>query len=131
MGPFTLSCANAPSSSLIADYVLGPDDVAALNAQLVAMNAIIAGEAAARGFAYFPLSALYEDANVKAPFNAVTLMTSTQPYGPLISLDGLHPTPAGSAVLAAAAARALNATYHFGIPTSGATADLVASLARR
>jgi lysophospholipase L1-like esterase len=131
IGPFTLSCANAPSSSLVADYVLGPDDVAALNAQLAAMNAIIAGEAEARGFAYFPLAALYEDANVKAPFNAVALMTSTQPYGPLISLDGLHPTAAGSAVLAGAAARALNATYHFGIPTSGATADLVASLARR
>lgn len=37
------------------------------------MNAIIRAEADARGFAYFALSALYEQANTKAPFSAITL----------------------------------------------------------
>jgi hypothetical protein len=126
LGPYPLSCANAPSASGIQDYVLGPDDVAALNAQLGAMNAIVRSEAQARGFAYFELGALYEDAVVKAPFNAVTHMTSAQPYGPFISLDGLHPSAAGSRVLADAAARAVNATYGLGIPTSSGGAPLLA-----
>jgi lysophospholipase L1-like esterase len=82
------------------------------------MNAVIRAEADRRGFAYFALAALYEQANRKAPFSAVTLLTSPQPYGPLISLDGLHPSAAGSAVLAEAAASALNARYEMGIPTS-------------
>jgi lysophospholipase L1-like esterase len=126
LGPYPLSCANAPSASGIQDYVLGPDDVAALNAQLGAMNAVIRSEAQARGFAYFALGVLYEDAVVKAPFNAVTHMTSAQPYGPFISLDGIHPSAEGARVLADAAARALNATYRLGIPTSSGGAPLLA-----
>jgi hypothetical protein len=122
LSPAVLSCANAPAAapdgSAIRDYVLSPAEVAQANAQLAAMNAVIRAEAERRGFAYFALGALYERANRKAPFSAVTLLTSPQPYGPLISLDGLHPSAAGHAVLAAAAADALNARYRLGIPTS-------------
>jgi hypothetical protein len=118
-GSYTFSCANAPSASLIEDYVLDVTDVALVNQQLAQMNAVIQDEATKRGFAYFPLGALYEGVVTKAPFNAITLMTDPQPYGPYISLDGVHPTAAGSRVLADAAAQALNATYHLGIPTSG------------
>ena len=46
------------------------------------------------------------------------VMTTAQPYGPYISLDGLHPTAEGSRILADAAAVALNRTYRLGIPTS-------------
>jgi lysophospholipase L1-like esterase len=119
LGPYTFSCQNAPSFTGIQDYVLDANDVAGVNAQLAAMNVVIRDEATKRGFAYFPLGALYEDVVTKAPFSAVTLMTSPQPYGPYISLDGVHPTAEGSRVLADAAARALNDTYRLGIPTSG------------
>jgi hypothetical protein len=119
LGPYTFSCQNAPSFTNIQDYVLDANDVAGVNAQLAAMNAVIQDEAAKHGFAYFPLGALYEDVVTKAPFNAVTLMTSQQPYGPYISLDGIHPTAEGSRVLADAAAQALNNTYNLGIPLSG------------
>jgi lysophospholipase L1-like esterase len=119
LGPYTFSCLNAPSSTGIQDYVLDATDVAAANAQLAAMNAVIRDEATKRGFAYFPLGALYEDVVTKAPFSAVTLLTSQQPYGPYISLDGIHPTAEGSRVLADAAAQALNNTYNLGIPLSG------------
>jgi hypothetical protein len=118
LGSFTLSCANAPSSTGIEDYVLAPSDVETLNAQLREMNTFIKEQARQRGFAYFPLGALYEDAVTKAPFSAVALMTSGTPYGPYVSLDGIHPSAAGSTVLADAAARALNTTYHMQIPTS-------------
>jgi lysophospholipase L1-like esterase len=117
-GPYTFSCANSTTAT-DEDYVLDANDVAGVNAQLAAMNAVIIDEATRRGFAYFPLGALYEDVVTKAPFNAITLMTSTQPYGPYIGLDGVHPSAEGSRVLADAAAKALNDTYHLGIPLSG------------
>ena len=119
LGPYTFSCQNAPSFTGIQDYVLDATDVAGVNTQLSQMNAVIQDEATKRGLAYFPLGALYENVVTKPAFNAYTLMTSAQPYGPYISLDGIHPTAEGSRVLADAAAQALNATYHLGIPTSG------------
>jgi lysophospholipase L1-like esterase len=117
--PAVFSCVNAPSTSFIEDYVLDANEVAALNTQIAAMNAIIQDEATRHGFAYFALSALYDDAVRKGPLNAAAIMGTTQPYGPYVSLDGLHPTAEGQRVLADAAAQALNATYHLGIPTSG------------
>jgi lysophospholipase L1-like esterase len=110
-GPYPLSCADspplAPDGSVIRDYILSPADIALVDAQLSQMNAIIRVEALTRRFAYFALGTLYDEVNVKAPFSAVTLMTSSQPYGPYISLDGVHPSAAGNAILAAAAARAI------------------------
>jgi lysophospholipase L1-like esterase len=118
--PAVLSCANAPAvgpnGQVIRDYVLSPAELSQLNAQLAQMNAVVREEAARHGFAYFALGALYEEANAKAPFSAVALMTAPEPYGPLVSADGLHPSAAGSRVLALAAARALNARYRFRIP---------------
>ena len=134
--PAVLSCANLPpvdqNGVAIRDYVLSPAEVAQANAQLVAMNAVIRAEAARYGFAYFALSALYERAVFKPPFNAAATMLSPTPFGPLVSLDGLHPSAAGHAVLAGAAAHALNATYGYGIPTvPGPGAPLAAVLAGR
>ena len=128
LGQFTLSCANAPSSTNFQDYVLDATDVAGVNAQLAAMDAVIREEARTRGFAYFPLGALYDDVVIKPAFNAYTLMTSSQPYGPYVSLDGIHPTGEGQRILAEAAASALNETYRLGIPVSTGT---LAVFARR
>jgi hypothetical protein len=127
--PAVLSCANAPATGpdgrVIRDYVLSPAELAQANAQVVAMNAVVRAEAERRGFAYFDLDALYARASrTRGPFSAVQLLTSPTPYGPLVSLDGLHPSAAGATVLADAAALALNARYGLGIPTS---ADTVAT----
>jgi lysophospholipase L1-like esterase len=114
-GQYTLSCTDIPGTE---DYILDVAGTAATNAQLAAMNAVIQNEAQTHGFAYFPLGALYESAVTKPAFNAVSLMTTSQPYGPYISLDGIHPSAEGARVLADAAAVALNTTYHLSIPTS-------------
>jgi lysophospholipase L1-like esterase len=126
LGQYTLSCAN--TSGAVEDYILDAADVAAVNAQLAAMNAVIRNEAETRGFAYFPLGALYEGAVTKPALNAVSIMTTGQPYGPYISLDGIHPSAEGARVLADAAAMALNSTYRLNIPTS---TGALAYLARR
>jgi lysophospholipase L1-like esterase len=114
-GQYTLSCTDIPGTE---DYILDVAGTAATNAQLAAMNAVIQNEAQTHGFAYFPLGALYESAVTKPAFNAVSLMTTSQPYGPYISLDGIHPSAEGARVLADAAAVALNTTYRLSIPTS-------------
>jgi lysophospholipase L1-like esterase len=125
-GQYTLSCADSPAP--VEDYILDAADVVATNAQLAAMNAVIRSEAQSRGFAYFPLGALYEGVVTKPAFNAVSIMTTSQPYGPYISLDGIHPSAEGARVLADAAAVALNTTYRLSIPTS---TGALAYIARR
>jgi lysophospholipase L1-like esterase len=127
LGPHELNCFNAPSESGVQDYVLTGAEVAQLAAQITEMDAFIQGEAARRGYAYSRLGALYSDANVKGPFHAAAMMTTAQPYGPLIGLDGIHPSAAGQAVLADDAARALNATYNFGIQRGTAAVRVLAA----
>jgi len=116
-GPWPLSCAASPDP-LAKEDVLDPAEVQNVNDLMARMDAHIRSEAQRRGLAYFRLGDLYDRADVKPPFSVVALMTSATPYGPLVSLDGIHPSAAGSTVLADAAARALNSRYSLGIPVS-------------
>jgi lysophospholipase L1-like esterase len=90
--------------------------MAAVDAQLAEMNAHIKGVAEDNGFAFFDLDPLYGQRELKAPFSATTLLMSDEPYGPFISLDGVHPSAAGHRILAREAAKALNVTDHLAIP---------------
>lgn len=110
-----LSCADVPGTQ---DYVLTPADIAAVDAQLAEMDAHIRDIAAANGYAFFDLDPLYGRRHLKAPFSATTLLTSDEPYGPYLSLDGVHPSGAGHRILAREAAKALNLTYHLAIERS-------------
>jgi lysophospholipase L1-like esterase len=115
-----LSCADVPGTQ---DFVLTIADVAALEAQLTEMNGHIRDVAAENGFAFFDLDPLYGQRRLKAPFSATTLLMSNEPYGPFISLDGVHPSGAGHRILAREAAKALNVTYHLAVPRGEAVAD--------
>ena len=109
----TLSCADMPGTQ---DYVLTTADIRALDAQLADMNAHIRDVASKNGFAFFDLEALFGQRRLKAPFSATTLLRSHEPYGPFISLDGVHPSAAGHRIFAREAAKALNVTYHLAVP---------------
>lgn len=109
--PFTCA-AGGPTTP---DFVLTPAEQAIVTGVLAQMNAIIQAEAAARGWAHFSLDAVYAAPGARPPLNVATLLTSATPFGPLMSLDGLHPSAAGQALIAAAAAQALNQTYDLGI----------------
>jgi hypothetical protein len=115
---FNFSCADAGLGQQ--DFVLTPADVAFVNNQLAQMNAFIAAKADEIGFAYVALEELYGRADLKPAFNAFALMGTALPYGPYISLDGIHPNGNGHTVLAAAAARAINTRYGLAIPQSQA-----------
>jgi len=111
-GPYTLTCDNAPSSTGIEDYVLTAEEMGMVNAQLAEMNAFIKHHANRHGWAYFEIEDLYGRADLKPPFNATALMLDpATPYGPYISLDGIHPNAAGHHILAEAAAAAFSARY--------------------
>lgn len=114
--PVPFSCAASPNPTTV-DLVLTPAEQAIVAAVVAQMNAAMQGEAQARGFAFFSLDAFFAAPGVRTPLNVVALFTTAQPFGPFMSLDGLHPNAAGQAIIAQAAAQALNARYDLGIPT--------------
>ena len=107
-GAATISCTDRPGT---VDYILSPNDVAFINNLSAQMDAEILRHAAENGYATFPLGALYEIAKDGVPFDLESYLTSPTPYGELISLDGVHPSPKGAAVLARAGAKAIRTTY--------------------
>jgi hypothetical protein len=112
-GPFVqFSCVDSPAQ----DFILSSADADAVNAQMHQMSIQIQAEAAQNGFAYFALGALYDRSDIKGPFSLTKLMTSFIPFGPYFSADGVHPNGTGQAILARAAAQALNNKYGLGIP---------------
>jgi lysophospholipase L1-like esterase len=103
------SCANVPGQQ---DLVLTPDEMNLVNATLQAMAAFQKQQAAAAGYAFFSLDELFGRSDLKPPvYSVISQLTSAHPYGPYISLDGLHPSPLGQSILAKAAAQALNKAY--------------------
>jgi hypothetical protein len=109
--PTTATCADVPGA---ADYVLTSSDVSAINARMAQINAHIRAKADASGYAYFSLESLY--GLPKPSFNMVDVLFSNTPFGPNISLDGVHPSADGQTILANAAVQAINATYGLSIP---------------
>jgi len=108
------SCADVPG---VDDLVLTPSDLNAIDAQMAQMSAHIHDQATARGFAYFSLGTIYDRPDLKGgAYSVVKQLTSKFPYGFYTSLDGVHPSPIGHVLLAAAAAKAINTTYgDFGV----------------
>jgi len=104
--PTTATCADVPGA---ADYVLTASDMNAINARMAQMNAHMQTKAAENGYAYFSLAAVYDLA--KPRLSISDLLLSNTPFGANISLDGVHPSSQGQALLAIAAAQAINATY--------------------
>jgi len=112
--PVPFTCVGGGPTTV--DFVLTPQEQAIVAAVVTQMNAVIQGEAQSRGYAVFSLDALFAAPGVRVPLNVVTLFTTAQPYGPFMSMDGIHPNAAGNALIAQAAAQALNARYDLGIP---------------
>lgn len=108
LGPATLSCADVPGTL---DYVLTPADIQFMNALASQMDSEIQARALANGYAFFRLDALYAQSKDGVPFNLAAYLGTTTPYGSKISLDGVHPSSQGQAILANAAITSINLTY--------------------
>lgn len=108
LGPATLSCADIPGQ---VDYVLTPADVQFLNSLAAQMDAEIQSLAQQNRYAFFRLDVLYAPSKDGVPFSLAAYLGTATPYGPTISLDGVHPNSAGQTILANAAISAINAAY--------------------
>jgi hypothetical protein len=109
--PTTATCEDVPGA---VDYVLTPSDMDAIDARMAQMNDHIQALAIENGYAYFALSELYD--LPKPSFDVRDVLFSGTPFGASISLDGVHPSAQGQAILANAAVRAVNARYGLAIP---------------
>lgn len=94
------------------DYVLTPADVEFLNSMAAQMDAEIQSLAHQNRYAFFRLDVLYAQSKDGLSFSLAAYRGTGTPYGPVISLDGVHPNSAGQTILANAAISAINDAYH-------------------
>ena len=115
LAPQPLSCADVSGA---ADHVLTPADVLTLDTAVDQMNQQIRALAEQNGWAFADVDAVFAgfvSASARPPYRASDELTSVRPYGPYLSLDGIHPSVAGQLAIASAVARALDARYGFAI----------------
>lgn len=99
------------------EYVLDADEVAALNARVNEYNAVLKAQADAKGVAYVDINPVLQQAAQAGGFvqNGVTY-SAAYIQGGLFSLDGIHLTPAGYALVANEIIKGINAKYGSTIP---------------
>jgi len=96
-------------------YILDKNEVWEVQQTTNQYNSIIYDLCTTYGLAYVDLNKLMKDAVTGINYDGITF-TSTFVYGNLFSLDGIHITPAGNAVVASYFIDAINATYSASIP---------------
>ena len=114
----SLSCTDAPG---VADAILTPADITTLDGVVTQMNSQIQQLAQQNGWAFADLTGVYPPPPAsRTAYSASTQLTCSSPYGALVSLDGVFPSPSGQAAIAAAVAGAIDAKYGFTIAIGGA-----------
>ena len=94
-----------------------------LAAAVTGYNAFIQAQAAARGWAYIDINAMllaYRGLGQIPPFPTLpTAPGGSVLFGPLFSLDGVHPSTAAHRIIADSLISAVNRTYGTSIPFAG------------
>ncbi|NVO30891.1 SGNH/GDSL hydrolase family protein [Hymenobacter lapidiphilus] len=105
--------ANAVPNSLVLDAT----EVTATLARTTELNAVIRASAARKGLAVFDANAFF--ATVAPNGIVVNGVNNTAAFvsGNLFSLDGVHPTPRGYAIVANEMIKVINSTYGAKVPT--------------
>jgi len=99
-------------------YVLRPDEVAAINAQIDAYNAVIADVGATYGYPVFDVNTLMTNITngSELPLYGGIELTADFLLGGIYSYDGIHTQNIGSALLADELIQFINAEYGDTIP---------------
>lgn len=118
--PPVISCAKgqfAPSPLVGELFVLDAQELTTLAQTVGAYNAHIAQRATDLGWAFYdpnvPFTALRQGGQIPPVPN---LASATAPFGPYVSLDGVHPAGLAHRVLANGLIQAINATFATSIP---------------
>jgi lysophospholipase L1-like esterase len=104
-----------------AQYVLDQYEVKAIKDATVVFNGILKSAARARGLAYVDINSYMASIGNGILYNGVTISTSFV-TGSAFSLDGVHLTPRGNALVANEIIRTINAYYGASIQTVDVTA---------
>lgn len=115
-GPYGLS----PTNPLGNQYVLDAEEAATLTARTAEYNALMRTQAESRGLAYLDPNGILSRVAQGLTENGVTY-TSAYITGGVFSLDGVHQTPAGYALIANELIRTINARYNTTVPTVDAS----------
>jgi lysophospholipase L1-like esterase len=113
--PALISCGSAApiAPAPVGDiFILDPTEQATLGAVINGYNAYIKGKADAIGFAYYDPNVLFAARRASGeipPFPNLASATAT--FGPLISLDGVHPSGAAHILIANELIAVINAKY--------------------
>ena len=107
----SLKCAGWGSSKPLANkYVLTTSEISNIQASVAAFNAKLKSLAESKGLAYVDVNAFMKSCIKGISYNGITLST-TFVSGGAFSLDGIHLTPRGNAMLANEFIKAINAKY--------------------
>ncbi|GAB3860550.1 hypothetical protein GCM10028822_38610 [Hymenobacter terrigena] len=107
----------SPAAALPSDYVLDPIEQGEVSARTTQLNAIIAKTARQNKVALADMNAFFTSIAQQGIVTNAVNNTTTFASGNLFSLDGVHPTPRGYAVVANEFIRVINSYYGSAIPT--------------
>lgn len=111
--PALIACAKGIYPAPVGDlFVLDPAEQVTLNAAIDGYNGYIQQKAAAIKFGYYDPNVLFAASRASGaipPFP--NFASSTETYGKLISLDGVHPTGAAHKLIANELIGVINSTY--------------------
>lgn len=113
VGPYGLS----PANPLPTQLVLDTSEITALNASIAAFNGVMKAQADSKGVAYIdPNTILNQIGSANGISQNGITYTSSFIQGGVFSLDGIHLTPAGYALMANEIIKGINAKYGSTIP---------------
>jgi lysophospholipase L1-like esterase len=113
----SIKCAQWGSAKPIpTQYILTASEIEQIKTATTAFNSVIKGVADANGLAFVDVNSILVEAKTNGlTFNGITFTTDLV-TGNLFSLDGIHLTPQGNAVVANYFIDAINSTYNSNIP---------------
>ena len=97
-------------------FTLDPAEIATVASQISDFNAAIAATAAAHGFAVVDMNSFFNDVATNGYTANGVNFTTTYVSGGLFSLDGVHPTSQGYAIVANQFIEAINSNFGASIP---------------
>jgi GDSL-like Lipase/Acylhydrolase len=115
--PKIVSCVAIPQDSVSRYFFLTAAQQDTIETAIATENAYISAKAESLGWAYIDPIALFlplKESGAIPPFP--NFLSATQPFGPYITLDGIHPSATAHVAIANALIGAIDSTYKVSIP---------------
>jgi hypothetical protein len=120
--PHVIGCApNSIPGTPVGDiFILDASEQTSLAATVAGYNSFIQAQAGANGWAYYDPNMLLSQLKSSGCISTVpNLGDAMQPFGPCISLDGIHPAWIANRSVTGKMVGAINAQYGTAIPDPG------------